>query len=300
MDAWFIVFLIALFIGTIVVVGAWLMVLSEDDGKGFAAGVTAVMVLIVGFFFFMTTFTTIGVKTVGVTTQFGKTSQPMGSGWHWKIPTAQVHKWDGSLQTDLYSDDEDDKGKKMTVRLAGGGQAFVSFQAQWRVTDKNFEKLFNDYKEFDRVSQNVVKPHLQEALVSVFAPYNPIEELKTKKVGIDYRPFSVAATNKLKEELSGDGISLQGLLIRNVEFDKNTQDGLNDVQKSIINTTKAEQEQVTNEARRIANEKLGSTKVDPCNLLVDLAAKGQLKELPVNAISCGGNGSTAPVIIGQK
>lgn len=296
MDAWFIVFLVIAIIGSIVIGAAWLLA----EKSIIAIGTTAVLALIIGAFFFMTTFTTIGVKTVGVATQFGKTGTTMGSGWHWKTPTAAVHKWDGSLQTDLYSDDKNDAGDSMEVRLARGGQAWVTLQIQWRINTNHFDTLFNDYKELDHVKDRLIKPKLQAALIDVFAPYSPIDELKDGRVARSYTDFSSDAKKALSDKFSAEGVQLVDLTIRNLKFDENTQNSLNSLQQAIAQTAKAKQDEQTNIARALANNALGVTKVDPCNLLADLAAKGQLNQLPVNAITCGGNGQPAPVIIGNN
>ncbi len=100
------------------------------------------------------------------------------------------------------------------------------------------------------------------------------------------------------------GIVVDTLRISLVHFDDTTQGKLNGFAQALADTQIATQQKLTAEQQKQANDLLAAAssndpgvKYQNClNLLKDLAAKGQLQNLPPT-FNCGD--ATAPVIIGQ-
>lgn len=217
---------------------------------------------------FFSSFTILQAKEVGVVTINGKPApKVLQNGWNWKNPMAQVHKFDGAVQTEKYSSDKDDQGDPITVRLFTGSTARVNVTFQWKLEgDDNFVKVFLNYRDVDNLNTNVVKRMLQQALNEVFASYNPYAALiaaqgapGTAQVAAPtYVDFQNRAMDRLNAELMPQGIKPWALTISTVEFDNSTQDSLNKLSQAIAQTQVAIQNEKTATAQADANNTLNS------------------------------------------
>lgn len=271
MDHWFIAFIviggIALLVTTGVAIGY--KSLQREGGAGAGVGVSAGLWLVATFALFMAAFTIIPTKTVGIETVYGKPTTVLTNGWHWKNPVAQVHKFDASLQSDHYSTDKDDAGDPITVRLFTGSQAQLNITFQWKLEDNaNFTQVFVNYREPDKIRQNLVKRNLQQALNDVFEAYNPYAALiaastsgkpGTVQVSTSFDRMGVDALARLKAELAPQGVQAASLTIASIIYDSKTQTNLDGLSSSIAGTQIALQQEQTADAQAKGNRLLNAS-----------------------------------------
>jgi regulator of protease activity HflC (stomatin/prohibitin superfamily) len=312
MDVWFIFFLITGGIALLVTGGVALgwRSLKDEDLSSFATKVTAGLWLVAGAVLFMSSFTIIPTKTVGIESQFGRPGAVLDNGWHWKAPTAIVHKFDASLQSDKYSSDKDDSGDPITVRLFTGSQAQVNVTFQWKLEDNaNFVQVFMNYKDPQNITTNLVKRALQQALNEVFASYNPYAALiaaqdsgaapGTTKVATSFADFQAQALEKLNGELGRQGVQAVSLTIASIGFDDKTQTNLDGLSSSIAQTQIAIQNEKTADAQAAANAKLNGQAASPATIqqLCIQATQKVLEEghqLPAGWSCAGGSTTVIP------
>jgi regulator of protease activity HflC (stomatin/prohibitin superfamily) len=313
-DIWFIIFLI---IGAIaLLVFSAVPFVSTDTSHGYASNRSTVIRIGIGVGFlaaallFMSSFTIIPTKTVGIESQFGRPGAVLDNGWHWKSPMAVVHKFDASLQSDKYSSDKDDAGDPITVRLFTGSQAQVNVTLQWKLEDNaNFVAVFMNYKDPQNISTNLVKRALQQALNEVFANYNPYAALiaaqdgnakpGTTQIATSFEDFQKQALAKLKAQLSSQGVDAVSLTIASIGFDGKTQANLDGLSSSIAQTQIAIQNEKTASAQADANAKLNASTASPATIqqLCIQATQKVLEEghtLPAGWSCAGGSTTVVP------
>lgn len=299
---WFVLGIILLVVGAILVVMARrrpLTVLLRIGAGVVVLGAIAVVT---------SSFTIVPARNVGIVNTFGKAEQALDNGFHWVKPWSSVETVDATVQNiNLGSDTKD----CVTVRLANQTTACVDVTVQWNIDQKaNANELWQRYRGNNddvvgNVGRNVVQRELRRALNVVFEGYNPLQVL----VGGDAPSVKTddLATRALAE-IRGHvdaGIVIDTVRISLVHFDTTTQDKLNGFAQALADTQIATQQKKTAEQQKLANDLLAAAssndpgvKYQNClNLVKDLAAKGQLQNLPPT-FNCGSE--SAPVIIGQK
>ena len=277
--------------------------------------------------------TFIPARNVGIPVIFGQVGSPLDSGPHLIQPWIDVVKVDATTQNINRNADEaqwlDQNHPVCTavlVRLASGASACDDITAQWNVTANglNASNLWTQYRgntdDADKtndnfitnLTNNVVDREIQRAMNTAFATYNPIvvgNDNQAVNTPLDLKSYSATVLADLKASVPS-GIDVTELLISHIHFDKATQDKINALAQEKANTQIAIQKERTAEAQKAANDLLASTASrDPgvqfqncINLLRDLAATGQLANLPINAVQCvaGGVANGAPVIVSTQ
>jgi regulator of protease activity HflC (stomatin/prohibitin superfamily) len=282
MDPWFIGFIA---LGAIALLGIGIVpfVPTESEYRNSASprGITIKVVIGIGFLaavaIFLSSFTVVGTKTVGVTTDFGKPGAVLNNGWHWKTPTAQVHKFDASLQSDHYSSDKDDAGDPITVRLFTGAQASLNVTFQWKLEDDaNFVAVFTNYREPQKIQQNLVKRALQQALNDQFAQFNPYTALiaaqatdakpGTTQVSASFDAYGAQALTRLQGELAPQGVQAVSLTVASIAYDGKTQNYLDSLSQALVQTQIAVQNEKTAHAQAAANNALNGSAASPATV----------------------------------
>lgn len=315
MDIWFIVCIV---IGAICLI-AFMVVpflnsesrYDEMSGRNMGIGVGVILAFLAGVALFLSSFTVVGTKTVGITTAFGKPGAVLDNGWHWKNPVAQVHKFDASLQSDHYSSDKGDAGEPITVRLYTGSQAQLNVTFQWKLEDNaNFVQVFQNYREPDKIQQNLVKRALQQALNDEFSSYNPYAALiaaqqsgtsapGTVQVSSNFDQMGQDALSRLKSELAPQGVDAVSLTVASISYDAKTQGNLDGLSSAIAQTQIAKQNEQTADAQAAANAKLNASRASDATVqqLCIQATQKVLEEghsLPAGW-SCSGASTTTVV-----
>lgn len=246
-----------------------------------------------------TSFTTVSTKNVGIVTSFGRpTGEVLSNGRHFKAPWQVVTEFDAAIQT------QDFKGESCTtVRLGTEGKACVENSVQWRIKPDAASSLFTDYRSFDAMSAALVERQRVAALNAVFASFDPLAKIKADSAGggsPTLAELGAQATTKL-QELLGDRLTVDSVVISLVKYDDGTQSKIDAYQAEVAATRIAEQRQQTAAAEAEANRQLAeSVSKDPnvlvskcLDILTDMVKAGQ----PVPAgFSCWpGGGSTVIV-----
>jgi regulator of protease activity HflC (stomatin/prohibitin superfamily) len=272
MDFWFIMFII---VGVIFLITIPATLLTQErEAKSFARFAFGVAFFLMMFTLFMSSFKIVGAKEIGVPVTFGRPSgEVMHNGWNWKSPPTTVHVFDGALQTERFSNDKDDDGDPVTVRLFTGSTAGVNTTFQWRLeNDAKVKQVYLNYREPDKINTNLIKRALQQALNDVYSQYNPYAALiaaqakaagdntpGTQQVATTFEDLQAKALSRLKAELEPQGVSAVTLTIAGINYDQKTQENLNALGTAITQTQIALQNEKTADAQARANQKLNSS-----------------------------------------
>jgi hypothetical protein len=244
---------------------------------------------------------------VGVVNTFGRADQSLPNGWHWVRPWSSIETVDATVKNINL---DNDAKNCVTVRLANQTTACVDLTLQWNIDQHaNANELWQRYRGTNddvvgNVGKNVVERELRRSLNVVFEKYNPLAVLTGQgPANLSTGDLAAQALALMKSSVD-PGIQIDTLLISVVHFDDITQQKLNGYAQALADTQIATQQKLTAEQQKLANDQLavGSSndpgvKYQNClNLLKDLAAKGQLQNLPPT-FNC--SESTTPVIVGK-
>jgi len=315
----FILAMIILVLGLLGLVAAMVMDLSPKTdkygrserplvGRGVAMAIAIGIMALAGLIVFFDSFTIVPARNVGIVNTFGKAEAALDNGWHWVKPWSSVETVDATVQNINLSQDAKNC---ITVRLANQTTACVDVTVQWNIDQKaNANELWQRYRGTNddvvgNVGRNVVERELRRSLNVVFESYNPLSVLTGGGAPTTKTDDLAATALKEMKQHVDSGIVVDTLRISLVHFDGVTQDKLNGYAQALADTQIATQQRLTAEQQKAANDVLAqSSSSDPgvkyqncLNLLKDLAAKGQLQNLPPT-FNCAG--SDTPVIVNSK
>lgn len=218
-------------------------------GKWVAFAVAMVGLLVLG----LNSFTIVPPRNVAVETQFGRPVDTLDNGFHLIAPWASVETFDAAVQTLRLSDDKDDNGEPITVRLANASTATVDVTVQWQIDPHaDIMPLYLDFRHFDSIDVNVVRRQLASALNDVFATYDPLAAMKSGEKTETTGHLSSTALAELERSMPA-GVKIRSLLIPKIHFDGAVQDKINQYLSAIAETQIAEQQKATALARQQAN-----------------------------------------------
>jgi regulator of protease activity HflC (stomatin/prohibitin superfamily) len=116
--------------------------------------------------------TTVPTRAVGVVTTFNKpTGETYTAGAHLKAPWKNVTDMSLAWQTVNY---------QFEVQAAGGATVGLDIRPRWRMKEAAAPELFQDYKNFEGVVDNLFKTELVAAGNKLFAAYNPLTAYDVK------------------------------------------------------------------------------------------------------------------------
>lgn len=250
-------------------------------------------------------FTVVPARNVSIVNTFGKAEGTLDNGGHWVKPWSGVETIDATVQNINLSADAHNC---ITVRLANQTTACVDVTTQWNIDQHaNANELWQRYRGSNddvvgNVGANVVQRELRRSLNVVFETYNPLAVLSGAAPGVSTDDLANHALAEIRSHVD-PGIVIDTMRISLVHYDDTTQGKLNGYAQALADTQIATQQRKTAEQQRLANDELAAVsssndgvRYQNClNLLKDLAAKGQLQNLPPT-FNCGG--STTPVIVG--
>lgn len=238
----------------------------------------------------------VGTKKVGVVTSFNRPTGTISNGLHLKAPWQKVHELDGAIQTDSH--------EGTTIRLGNQSTADVKNSIRWRILPGTADRLYRDYRDFDKIRDSLVTRELTAALNEVFKDYDPLSAIRggknvVKQPTLDELGASVA--QRLREQI-GDQIEILNVIIPLIEFDPGTQSRIDSFQEEIANTRIAEQKQKTATANAAANRKLSSSVSHDPNVLVskclDTLAELAKEKQPLPAgFSCWPGGRESAIAV---
>ncbi|PXY33577.1 hypothetical protein BAY59_10875 [Prauserella coralliicola] len=263
------------------------------------SGVTAAMagVALVAVYIF-TSLTSVQARTVGIVTSFGKPVGTLSPGIHWTAPWESVTEFPTSNQVlDL---DATNEGPNVAVKFAGGGSGWANVNITWQVeSDERAVSLWENWREFDAVKENVVNPRGQSAVVEVFGAYTPEDAVN----GTNLQDLNRRIKETLQDKLTTSGIHVVSVDVKRVDLSQEIQERVNrqvqaraDVNRAKIEQERAEIEEHTNRIRQqsLTPEALARYCMDVANNW-NGAKNGQL---PANWNCMGG--SSLPLVTGTK
>ena len=271
---------------------------NKDDRMGLLGVGTAVLVL-TGIVFLATSFTYVEARTVGITTAFGKPTGAISNGLSFTAPWVEVHRFPTDKQS-LDLDSTDGSEGNVAIKFAGGGAGNVNLNVTWRVLDDNKAvKLFENWKTFDRVKNDLVGRNTPEIVNIIFGSYSPEDAVKGESIG----KISDQVKTKLNDRFAADGITVDTVSIKRVDPSSEIQSRINrQVQaQADVETARIEQERakIDNETNKLREQSLTEKAlVNKCLDIVntwDTAKNGQLPA----TFTCG-LGANGQVLIQGK
>jgi regulator of protease activity HflC (stomatin/prohibitin superfamily) len=280
----------------------------NPEAKRGALVLGLLLIALGGFTIGMDSFTVIPARNEGVVNTFGKAEEALDNGFHWVKPWSSIETIDATVQN--INLDNDTKNC-VTVRLANQTTACVDLTVQWNISQTgSANELWQRYRGNNddvvgNVGRNVVERELRRSLNVVFEKYNPLSVLSDAGTPTVSTGDLAAQALALMKSSVDPGITVDTLLISVVHYDETTQQKLNGYAQALADTQIATQNKKTAEQQKLANDLLAAgssndagVKYQNClNTVKDLAAKGQLQNLPPT-FNC--NEVASPVIIGQK
>lgn len=266
---------------------------SERRGGRYAA----ILFILLGLFIVAwDSFTIIPARNVGVVNTFGNAGQALDNGFHVVAPWSSVETIDATVQNINLSQDAKNC---ITVRLANQTTACVDVTVQWNIDQHaNANELWQRYRGNNddvvhNVGSNVVERELRRSLNVVFESYNPLAVLSGAAPTVKTDDLATKALGEIRTHVD-TGIVIDTVRIPLVHFDDVTQAKLNGYAQALADTQIATQQKLTAEQQKLANQELAvAASNDPgvlyqncLNLVKDLAAKGQLQNLPPT-FNCG-------------
>jgi regulator of protease activity HflC (stomatin/prohibitin superfamily) len=207
----------------------------------------------------LNTFTLVPTRSVGVETAFGKPVGSLTNGFHWVRPWADIHDYDAAVQTMKLSGDKDDDGEPIVVRLANGSTAIADLTVQWQLDQNaNITQLHMDYREFNKIRDNVVRRQLSAAANEAMEKYDPLISLSKGENGGESLSQLADKVKAALQDALPDGIIVRSVLMPKIVFADEVQAKINQYLAALAETKIAEQRQKTAEAQKKANDLLAA------------------------------------------
>lgn len=292
-----------------------------------------VPVILAAVTFFAAGFTSVPTKSEGVLTSYGKVfGDVYQPGGHWILPWKTMNVVGDTIQSDNFKSANGNGpdqytnsgaiGNCIQVRLGGQNEGCADVQLQTQVIPKAIPELFANYSSYGPnlshdVDQYVVKRDLTTVLNRVVGDYNPIQDVSQQLQACDLHAAAncqVGATSqfsKFDPELVaqlqaalGNQVNVIDVNLQYIHYDPTTENALQKIQTSYLETAQAVQQEKTNAALSLANAALargGSLSpqvlANECFTTTQQAIKSGY-QLPAGW-SCNGSSSSSLLINGK-
>lgn len=258
--------IIFLIIFGLIAIGGFATLIMSSSGETRSGGLIAG---VVGAFLFIVTWLVSSTfsaeaRTVAIVQEFGKATGTEGPGWHVDVPWSNVTHFSTGNQT-IDFDGTDGAGAPVAFKLAGeknttgtdligGGEAYANVNVTWQVeNDDKAIKLWENWKEFDRVKSQLVEKNSQSVIAGVMGRYTAGEANK----GENLKLFSDEIKTELNKWFSDKGIRIETVSVMKVDLSQAVQDRINkqyqdqeDNKRSVIQQERAKVEADTNIIRQ--------------------------------------------------
>lgn len=265
----------------------------------FIGGLVGLVAVVLGITLIMSS-TTIGARSVGVETRFGKYVSTQQSGHHWLNPFSTVEEF-STLTQNLHLDGskDDNHGPKTAVAFNGGAAGSVEVTVRWRITDDGVGKLWHDYKTFENVRDNLVTADAQNSIRTQFSNYTPVDAID----GNNLNKIMKAIQGDLGDKLKNYGVTVDSIQVTNVALGQQAQASLDRIVQANadVQRAQAEQQRATIEAQtaQIRQQTLTPEAITRyCLEVANAWDAGKNGPLPAT-FNCGLGGS-ATTLIGAK
>lgn len=227
---------------------------KNDDGAAVGAGfalVGLVVAMICGIIITVEAYEQVPARTISVETKSGKPVAVLNNGGHWIAPYARTTNFDATIQNIK---------EPVSVRLKNNTKATVDVSVQWQIDpNADFLKLYNNYRTFDNVKDNVVQRQLAVALNNQFADWDPLAVIdKTTGVAsVSVTDFAAPVETAMKSQMPS-GLILNSVAIVGIDYSGQVQENLDAITKQAAQTLVAQNLEQTNKAQAAANAALGN------------------------------------------
>jgi regulator of protease activity HflC (stomatin/prohibitin superfamily) len=202
---------------------------------GLVGSIIVVVALVLTTFFM--SITTVGARSVGIQTAFGRYQNTLDNGLQLTAPWSSTEEFSTQVQyLDLDSTDGDDGAVSVTFKGGGGGE--VSLTPRWRIDEKGAENLWKKYKTFDRVRDQLVNSSAKDSVRVVVSQYTPNDA----RDGENLRPIADKIQRDLANSLKDDGVIIDSVSIKRISLDKRSQASLDKIVEANNNIERAKAE----------------------------------------------------------
>lgn len=231
-------------------------------------------------------------RTVGVVTAFGKPTGTLSNGLHMIKPWEDVEKMDASLQTNRYTGDS-----AIGVRLANQSEAKADASIQWQLREEDAEQMYLDYREFERIHNDLVDREFRASVNAVLARYNPLDPEAIAKGGIDLNEYADDIKKDMQKRM-GKSVEVRSVALPIINYDEDTQRKIDQLQSEVANTRAAEQSKKTAKEIAEANEIMRKSLSDEVLSQRCIEAAEKVGAAPVGCVN--GSGATPLVDMRKK
>lgn len=302
-------------------------------------------VLLAGGGVYQSFYKSVPTKSEGVVTSYGKViGTPYGPGRHEIAPWRTLNIVQNTIQSDTFSSANGNGGTNaqgstdvqtpsgthgycITVRLGGMNSGCADVQIQTQLVKDAIPELYGNYSSYgpslsQDVDQFVVKRELTTDLNRILGDYNVIADVATNLTScvqrgqttcsavtssqfsqFDPQLLKLLQTDpELKEKINVLDVNLQ-----NIVFNDSTEQAIQKIQNSYLETVEATQQEKTNVAISTANAALVKTGqgLTPsvlqydCYQTIQMAIKAGFQGLPA-LLGCTGGGGNSSVLVNGK
>lgn len=274
--------------------------------------VGVIPLLLAGLVLLLGCHTTIGAKTLGVVTAYGKpTGRELSSGWHWKAPWEKVTKINETIFTDAYGPKTNNA---LAVRLGDGNSAKVDVAIRWHVNPDAATYIYQNYKSdnpAESLRDAVVDTQLAAVVNQVLSSFNPTANVNPNDPGLsfspDYTKLAAAVTEAMLQQVKDSNglplVILDKVTIAGLQYSDQTEARINAIISQAAKTQQAIQAENTAKAQAAANQILADSLSHDPNVLVSqcLTDLADGKFTAPAGFSCWpGTGSSGVVIPSAK
>lgn len=276
-----------------------------DDNVRIAALTTGAIAFVIGAL--ATIFSTVSIvptREVGIVTSFGKVKYETDNGLHWTYPWQNLTNMDAAIQLEKFdgADNFGSHGNAVLVTLGNNTKAYANVSIQWRLDPKDLGTLYQNFRSFAAIRDNLVNTNFFQALNTEFGKFDPLACVPEKSTPDNVTPkctvpdqasFGGMAGNvqadvqqAMEKSNAGGRVTIDRVLITNIVYNDDTQGKLNDLLAEKARTRVAQQREQTAAADAAANNALSASLNNDPNLLTskcfDLVASGKLN----SAVGC--------------
>lgn len=246
----FIVLITFLSLGVLALLGGVIGVMLGSE-TGILAIAGLVVTVLCGFVILGESYEQVGARTVSVETKSGKPVSVLNNGGHMIAPWAKTANFDATIQSIK---------EPVWVRLKNNTKAQVDVSVQWKIDpDNQFLALYNNYRTFDNVKNNVVQRQLAVALNNQFAEWDPLAVIDktTGTASVSVTDFAAPVETAMKTQMPA-GLVLISVAVVGIDYSTSVQENLDLVTKQAAQTLVAQNLEQTNKAQAAANAALGN------------------------------------------
>lgn len=240
------------------------LAVSANGEKGVGAVIFSIALFLGAGMIAATTMGAVTTRNVGVVTSFNKpTGEIKQAGLYTTAPWKQVHEMDLAWQTASYP---------IEVQAAAGTTVGLDVYPRWRIVPEKAPELFQNYRSFDGVVNNLFKTELRDSANKLFATYNPLNniDVKTGQPIKGKEAWAAELKADLENRLAGQ-IVFERVAIPTIAPDPKTQEKLNQQVEEFGRGKVLDQQLVNAEKQKAITEKNAS--VDKVTRCLEIAEK---------------------------